>query len=107
MVTLSTGALPSAAAPVAKAFAKGSDQARGDPRRVTLLTRLRVDSRNASSSLKNSVEATKMPVTEANIRKSAAGNPIQRCHFRQDTCVIVAAPFFSEAQSLIVGSSGF
>jgi hypothetical protein len=41
-----------------------------------------VASRSASSSPKNSVTARRKPVIETKIRKTDAGNPIQRCQRR-------------------------
>ena len=52
-------------------------------------------SRSASSSPKNSVNATRNPVVAAQSRKSAAGSPIQRCQRRQDATLVVAGRAFA------------
>src|SRR6266404_828504 len=68
---------------VANAFWSGSVHDAAAERIVTGLTKARVASRKASSSPKNSVKATRTPVTAAKRRKSAAGKPIHRCHLRK------------------------
>src|SRR4051794_22732968 len=92
MVILSIGAPLAVAARVLTARARGSDQSAAGELIDTGLTRSRVASRSASSAPKNSVNARMAPVHDAKRRKIAAGNPIHRCHFRQNNRVTQRSP---------------
>jgi len=79
---LSIGAPGARCLEAAIAFAIGSDHADAGDDVDTGLVRVRVASRNASASPKNSVNATRNPVIAANRRNTAAGKPIHRCQRR-------------------------
>src|SRR5262245_1073697 len=66
------------------AFANGSANALCGDDVDTGLTRSRVASRSASASPKNSLHATRKPVTAANRRTRSSGNPIHLCDLRKD-----------------------
>src|SRR5262245_3385716 len=92
------GADPVLAATVASAAPIGPDQSFAGDVVVTGLTRRRIASRNASSSPKNSVKARINPVVAANSRNKDAGNPIHRCHLRQNAR-FTRSPLFHALQS--------